>query len=185
MNKIEKFGLENVKTILKESKSLREVLNKIGYETNGSGGYQTFKRFCKINEIIIPKYNYYGNGNKKKSLANNEVFIENSSYSRQHLKERIIKQKLIEYKCDKCGNKGEWMNEKLSLQLDHKNGVHDDNRLKNLCFLCPNCHTQTTTYSAKNRKTKKNLNNKEKYYKVRKVKNRPTYEQLLKDVKKN
>ena len=27
------------------------------------------------------------------------------------------------------------------------NGKHYDNRLKNLRFLCPNCHSQTDTYS--------------------------------------
>jgi hypothetical protein len=28
--------------------------------------------------------------------------------------------------------------------------VHNDNRLSNLRFLCPNCHSQTDTYAGKN-----------------------------------
>ena len=83
-----------------------------------------------------------------------KVFIENSSFSRQHLKERIIKNKLIDYKCEECENDGEWNGKKLSLHLEHKNGVNDDNRLDNLTFLCPNCHSQTDTYSGKKRKRK-------------------------------
>jgi hypothetical protein len=57
-------------------------------------------------------------------------------------------------KGDECGNDGKWNGEKLSLHLEHKNGVNDDNRLINLTFLCPNCHSQTKTYSGKNKKRK-------------------------------
>ena len=45
----------------------------------------------------------------------------------------------------------EWLNQKLILQLDHINGTHDDNRLENLRFLCPNCHSITDTYAGKNK----------------------------------
>lgn len=37
------------------------------------------------------------------------------------------------------------------LHIDHINGICNDNRLENLRFLCPNCHSQTDTYSGKNK----------------------------------
>ena len=37
------------------------------------------------------------------------------------------------------------------MELDHINGVNNDNRLENLRFLCPNCHSQTSTYGSKNK----------------------------------
>jgi Zn finger protein HypA/HybF involved in hydrogenase expression len=79
-----------------------------------------------------------------------EIFCENSTYARHNLKRKIIQRKLIEYKCACCDLIDSWNNKKLSLQIDHINGVNNDNRLENLRFLCPNCHSQTETYSGKN-----------------------------------
>ena len=67
------------------------------------------------------------------------------------MKERIIKQKLIDYICSECGLSDEWNGKVISLQLEHKNGKNNDNRLDNLTFLCPNCHSQTDTYAGKNK----------------------------------
>ena len=84
------------------------------------------------------------------TFKNEDVFVENSTYPRHRLKARIIKQKLIEYKCDICGNNGEWNGKPLPLILDHMNGVNNDNRLENLRFVCSNCDSQLPTY--KNRR---------------------------------
>ena len=43
------------------------------------------------------------------------------------------------------------LDKKLSLQLDHINGINNDHRIENLRFLCPNCHSQTETYAGKNK----------------------------------
>ena len=71
------------------------------------------------------------------------------------LKSAIIKHNLLDYCCSKCYGKGVWMEEVLTLELDHINGDSCDNRLENLRFLCPNCHSQTPTYKGKNSRGKK------------------------------
>jgi len=92
---------------------------------------------------------------KNKRIPDEFVFVEKSTYARHHIKRRVLEQKLIPYKCNDCGISGDWNNKPLVLQLDHKNGINNDHRLENLGFLCPNCHSQTLTYAAKNRKNKK------------------------------
>jgi 5-methylcytosine-specific restriction endonuclease McrA len=81
-----------------------------------------------------------------------KILVENSTYvTTSSLKDRLVKDGLLEYKCVKCKNEGIHMGECLSLQLDHINGIRNDHRLENLRILCPNCHSQTKTYGSKNR----------------------------------
>lgn len=55
------------------------------------------------------------------------------------------------YQCEFCGNKGIHNESKLVLELDHINGRRTDNQENNLRWLCPNCHSQTSTYCGRNR----------------------------------
>lgn len=55
------------------------------------------------------------------------------------------------YKCVSCGNEGFHNNIPLSLQLDHIDGDAGNNAPNNLRLLCPNCHSQTDTFVAKNK----------------------------------
>lgn len=82
-------------------------------------------------------------------LANNTIFIKNSNSNRSKVKRYVLYYKLIEYKCSECNNIGFFNNKILILDLDHINGDHNDNRLSNLRFLCPNCHSQQPTSNRK------------------------------------
>jgi hypothetical protein len=87
------------------------------------------------------------------TIPDEKVFCENATIARHHVKRKIIQRNLIEYKCDMCGNCGEWLGQRLPLILDHTNGVNNDNRLDNLRFLCSNCDSLLPTY--KNRRGSK------------------------------
>jgi hypothetical protein len=73
-----------------------------------------------------------------------------TSRSRTTIKRRLILAGILLNACDDCGLT-EWRGKPLSIQIDHRNGIRDDHRLENLRMLCPNCHSQTATFGAKNR----------------------------------
>lgn len=142
--------------IIKESKSYREVLRKLGLESKG-GNPTTLKKRIKEDKlddshILNRPKNFMALC--KTTIPLTSILIDNSNYNRTSLKRRLIKDKLLEYKCKKCDNIGEWQGIKLVLQLDHENGVSTDNTLANLRFLCPNCHSQTSTFAGKSLKKK-------------------------------
>lgn len=116
--------------------------------SHGRSSVDIIKRRCEQLNISTEHFKQTSNGVKKIPLE--DILIENSTYKNtSRLKERLIKENYLEYKCAICGNVGIWQDKPLTLQLDHINGNHQDNRLENLRLLCPNCHTQTETYGSK------------------------------------
>ena len=69
------------------------------------------------------------------------------------LKKRLIKEFSWKDECTVC-TLNTWNNKSIPLEIDHINGIHSDNRIENLRFICPNCHAQTDTYKGKNIKKK-------------------------------
>lgn len=53
-------------------------------------------------------------------------------------------------KCNHCGA-SDWYGHKLVLEVDHINGINDDNRRENLEAICPNCHSVTDTWRGRNK----------------------------------
>jgi len=53
------------------------------------------------------------------------------------------------YKCS-CCNISEWNGKSIVLEIDHIDGNFENNKPENLRFICPNCHSQTDTYKARN-----------------------------------
>jgi hypothetical protein len=53
------------------------------------------------------------------------------------------------YACEICGI-SEHNGKPIVLECDHIDGLHKNNNPDNLRLVCPNCHSQTETYKAKN-----------------------------------
>tara|TARA_Y100000310_G_C20651502_1_gene799689 strand:- start:306 stop:872 length:567 start_codon:yes stop_codon:yes gene_type:complete len=152
---------DEMKALVKSSESLSDILRFLGFKNVG-GNFGTLKSRLDSSKIsyqhIIDSQLWRSKRpcDFNRRIPLEDILVKDSTFSRRHLKSRIIEEKLIEYKCFKCGLGPEWNNEVLSLQLDHKNGVFNDHRIENLSFLCPNCHSQTPTFGG--RKNKKHYN---------------------------
>jgi len=146
-----------VQSSLTISETLRKLNLSISY-----GNYNTFRKYKEKWNVDTTHFNVKKVQSEKSKKANKkrwpleDVMIKNSWYSRSHLRARLIKNKIIPYECSMC-KITTWQNKKLSLHLDHINGDNIDHRLENLRFLCPNCHSQTSSYGGKRHKIKENF----------------------------
>jgi len=52
---------------------------------------------------------------KNSKLTNEEIFCENSLAARCSVRQHIIRDNLLEYKCAFCGNTGEWLGKEIAL----------------------------------------------------------------------
>lgn len=152
-NKIYELTDEQFVNLLKNSTTISEVLFKLGYTVKGnSWGYSQVKqRMTDLNldfSIFKGKESIY-KSTAVKAVTPEMVLKDNCKHTRSVLRRCILKHNLLPYKCDICGIT-EWNGKTLSLELDHINGKNNDNRLENLRFLCPNCHSQTSTYGSRN-----------------------------------
>lgn len=138
--------------IVREANSYSDCLRELGLGTRGGSSVDTLKRRIAELQCDISHFGTKprtGHSNPKYSME--EILVENSSYANiRSLKNRLIKEGKLEYKCAICGLT-KWQDKEISLQLDHINGVNNDHRIENLRFLCPNCHSQTENYSGKNK----------------------------------
>jgi hypothetical protein len=153
-NTIKNLNKEYLQDLLNSSDSLADVLIKIGMSVHGNN-YKELNYRIKLDNLSLENLSQNKNNQIKKratKLAIEDVLVNKSTYSRRSLKLRLLSDGLLPYRCEICLNEGIWNKTPLTLQLDHKNGVNTDNRLENLRFLCPNCHSQTDTYTGKNSK---------------------------------
>lgn len=142
--------------LVKSKGSIADILRHFNFAVTGRGNKMIQQR-CSEEDIDISHIPIGINSNKNRKFKTDKTLIqemltEQSTFSRKYIKRRIIEEHIIDYKCSKCSIIDEWEGEKLVLILDHINGIRNDYRIENLRFLCPNCNSQTETFSGKNNK---------------------------------
>lgn len=140
--------------IVSESKTLAEVMRKLGYSGNRGNSIKGLKQYFDDLGIDYSKFsnNFFAYSHPINKLE--DILVENCSYTNMaRLKKRILQAGLLKNECYICGI-SEWQDKPLVLQLDHINGNNRDNRIENLRLLCPNCHSQTETFCRKNKDIK-------------------------------
>ena len=147
---------EEFKEIVKNSFTLSEICNKMNMSVS-YGNRKTIKKYIKINNLDISHFYIIKHKVTGKKIDLIDILIEDSTYSSTtNLKEKLYNEGIKKRECELCGQDENWKGRKISLILDHINGINDDNRLENLQIVCPNCNAALDTFSGKNIKIKNN-----------------------------
>jgi gas vesicle protein len=159
-----KYSKELLDPIVKESKSIKEVLRKLNINSDGGGTHSHIKNIIKNYNIDTSHFTGRGwnKGNRyasRRRTAKEVLVIKLINSNKEP--SSILKRSLIEigrlYRCECCGLDPllMWNNKPIVLEIDHKNGDGWDNREENLRFICPNCHSQTENYCGRKLKKKR------------------------------
>lgn len=144
---------EDIQEKVNHCNSICDMLEAFGYQRTSGSMAKVMKNVISTYGIDISHFKPFHRTNQKPKYSLEEILVSNSPYTNiSKLKDRILKAGLLKYECECCGNQGQWNGKPLVLQLDHKDGDHSNHSIENLRFLCPNCHSQTDTYSGKNAK---------------------------------
>lgn len=143
---IDKYSKDEFRRIVLQSFSYKECLLNLGYHSNSGDSTNRLKQRIQYLNIDISHFKL------KTPIVRSEenIFVENSTASQVTLRKWYKKGKYTPYICDICGQESIWQGKELTLILDHKNGINNDDRLENLHWVCPNCNAQLNTTNGKN-----------------------------------
>lgn len=116
---------DDFKNSVNSSFSITQCLKKLDLSPTGSNFTTFYKRLNELNLDISHFKGANGSSNnvsavKKIKIDIKDILIENSSF-RSGLRERLIKEKLLENRCSECNISETWNNKPINLNLDHIN----------------------------------------------------------------
>lgn len=148
-----KYTKEILEEAVSLSKTFSEVCDKLGCKRTGGSYYHIHKKIKEyqidtshfLTRTEISKLNYQNTlAIKKRTPAS--VFVD--GYDKRvpgFLLRRCLIESGINYCCNIC-NINNWNNKYILLHVDHIDGDWSNCKINNLRFLCPNCHSQTSTF---------------------------------------
>ncbi len=152
--KLQELPEERVLEVVKISVSIHEACEKLSLTLNGSA-YPAFKTY--LDERGISSDHFLGKavgirhkGGIVRKTPDQRLVLQNKKQGTTDLKDYLLEIGR-DYVCSCCGIGPVWQGKELRIETDHINGNRLDDRRENLRFLCPNCHSQTSTFRNKKR----------------------------------
>ncbi len=150
-----KYTRELLEPLVRESTSYRQVIEKLGVK-QGGGTQANLVNRIKVHGLSTK--HFLGKAACRGLVSNkrlhfSEVLVEVRTSRREHadVLRRAMLEAGIPHECAVCKQGPFWESKILVLQIDHEDGHWWNNKIGNVRFLCPNCHSQTRTFGTRNR----------------------------------
>lgn len=150
--RVKDWTKEELQDAISKSSSISEIILRLtGRKKQNSGQWRRVLKLIEKHGLDLsglPKTHHervkIGTRKNRKRQPDEVIFANGSVISNEQLRRRYA-MRVSATQCAVCGLR-DWMGEDIEFQLDHHNGNRFDNRLENLRWLCPNCHSQTSTF---------------------------------------
>ncbi|RVU24432.1 HNH endonuclease [Streptomyces antnestii] len=133
------------------SRSLAGLMQRLGLSPDSGAARTKAKR--SIDEYGLSTEHFVGQSHNaghtpatRRSASEILVRLESGA---PRVRTRLLRRALDDIgrtrACSVCGLGETWLGKRLVLEIDHINGIPEDNRSENLRYLCPNCHAMSGT----------------------------------------
>lgn len=143
MKKWEKYSVEEIQQIVKESYSYAELKRKLGYSGKAQSNVSVKEM---ISELNLDINHFTGQGWNKNNFDYNRFQYGKKIKSHEMLNAIVS---LRGRYCEVCGRE-KWNDQEIPLEVHHIDGDSLNNLLDNLQLICPNCHALTKNWRGRN-----------------------------------
>ncbi|MEU7023462.1 HNH endonuclease [Streptomyces sp. NPDC046203] len=156
----EREGVRWTREVLEEavaaSTNMWDVLRRLGVDLVG-GQHTHIGRRIKAFDIDTSHFRVPSRRGETRRPATPEALLvkQSDAHPRRIPSERVARAMTrsgVEARCALCCTDPIWQGQPLPLEVDHVNGDWSDNRIENLRFLCPNCHSTTDSYRGRGKR---------------------------------
>ncbi|MGY0067592.1 HNH endonuclease signature motif containing protein [Streptomyces sp. QTS137] len=147
-------GVKWTRDVLQEavsaSTNMCEVLRHLGLEVVG-GHHTHISRRIKSYDLDISHFRIpTRRGKPWRPRTPESLLIEQPPAHARRIPSDRLKWAMttlgVPEQCALCSTGTVWRGRPLTLEIDHVDGIWRNNRIENLRFLCPNCHSTTDNY---------------------------------------
>ena len=150
MTRSSRYSDDDIRAAVVASVSIAGVMRLLGIKPAGGSHFNISRRIKRL-ELDTSHFTGQGhNAGKVLDRRGPDHFLRRLNPSGNRTAAKYLRRSMIEMgvplACVWCEVPAQWRGSPLVLHVDHIDGDPWNCELNNLRFLCPNCHSQTSTY---------------------------------------
>lgn len=149
------YTIQELKQTVRAAECYSDVCRMLGI-TVCTFNINRIKKLCASHNISVSHFNVKRTFRRGKPTkwTPETLFTSGSKIHRGMLRPVLIRLGHYSNQCSICKTPDVWNGKPLTLEVDHINGICEDNRADNLRWVCPNCHSQTDSYRSRTTRRK-------------------------------